>query len=220
VVRIHDRPLLAALLRHSGLPSLGPPLDEPRAPLCERLRWRAATEDVLFHGSSNPDLRELAPIRRSRDKTAFGDQQAVYATSDPVWATFFAVLRRGRVSMRNASLGLAGESLYPRWYFFSINRPDGGEHFAPGSLYVLPRTTFTCQSPLLGKIDTAQWVSHEAVPVLERIDVTPADFPLADLVVMHREREPIVVTIARAIRSARAQPSAGGQARSRRARAR
>src|SRR5207247_1192655 len=106
--------------------------------------------------SSNPDLRELSTVRRSRDATAFGDQQAVYATNDPVWAIYFAILRRGRMSTRNASLGMAGERLYPRWYLFSIRREDGGERFAPGSLYVLPRATFVSQPPLLGAIDTAQ----------------------------------------------------------------
>ncbi len=124
----------------------------------------------------------LEPIRMSRDSTTFGDQQAVYATSDPVWAIYFAILRRGKFSTRNASLGFAGRDLFPRWYYFSITRPDGGENFAPGSLYVLPRETFVCQKPLLGFIDTAQWVSHTAVPMLERIDVTPADFPLLERV--------------------------------------
>ena len=147
-------------------------------------RFRALVErgDVLFHGSQSGDLERLEPIRLSTDATKFGNQQAVYATSDPVWATYFAILRRGKYSTRNASLGIVGGNLFPRWYYFSITRPDGGENFAPGSLYVLPRKTFVRQKPLLRFIDTAQWVSHTAVPILERIDVTPADFPFADRV--------------------------------------
>jgi hypothetical protein len=236
---------MSTILRRSGLPTLGPPgipadvvpqLDdlatrvlagdapspaELPVPLLDFLRWLASERDVLFHGSSNPALTELTTIRHSRDATAFGNQQAVYATRDPAWAVFFAILRRGRFSTRNGSLGLAAGGLYPRWYFFSVNRPDGGRHFAPeGSLYVLPRATFELQPPLLGSIDTAQWVSHEAVPALARFDVTPADFPFADLVVTHSERTPLLLTFARAIRSARARPSGDGRARSRRARAR
>ena len=147
-------------------------------------RFRALVErgDVLFHGSQRGDLGSLEPIRLSTDTTKFGNQHAVYATSDPVWAIFFAILRRGKFSTRNASLGFSGGDLFPRWYYFSITRPDGGENFAPGSLYVLPRETFVCQKPLLGFIDTAQWVSHTRVLMLERIDVTPADFPLLERV--------------------------------------
>lgn len=159
----------------------------------------AERDDVLFHGSNLGGLETLEPVRLSRDATAFGDQQAVYATSDPVWAIYFAILRRGKLSTRNASLGRAGGSLFPRRYVFSLRRYDGEERFCPGFLYVVPRATFTCQPPLLGRIDTAQWVSHESVPVLERFDVASADFPFADLVVTHREREPLLMTLLRQV---------------------
>jgi hypothetical protein len=92
---------------------------------------------VLFHGSGRDDLDVLEPIRRSRDTTQFGDQEAVYATSDPVWAMYFALLRRGR------------------------------------------------------SFSTAQWVSSSAVRPVGRIAVEPSDFPFRDLVVAHREREPM-----------------------------
>lgn len=172
-----------------------PRLDAPP----ERFRSLAERDDVLFHGSNLGGLETLEPVRLSRDATAFGDQQAVYATSDPVWAIYFAILRRGKLSTRNASLGRAGGSLFPRRYVFSLRRYDGEERFCPGFLYVVPRATFTCQPPLLGRIDTAQWVSHESVPVLERFDVTSADFPFADLVVTHREREPLLMTLLRQV---------------------
>ena len=155
--------------------------------------------DVLFHGSNRGDLETLEPVRLSRDSTAFGNQQAVYATSDPVWAIYFAILRRGKLSTRNGSLGSAGGPVFPRRYFFSLRRYDGEEKFCPGFLYVVPRTTFACQPPLLGRIDTAQWVSDEAVPVLERYEVTPDDFPFADEVVTHRDREPLLVTLLRQV---------------------
>lgn len=57
------------------------------------------SRDVARH---EPSFDVLEPIRRARDTTQFGDRQAVYATSDPVWAMFFALLRRGRpFSTRN-----------------------------------------------------------------------------------------------------------------------
>ena len=177
-------------------------------------RFRALVERgaVLFHGSQRGDLESLEPIRLSTDTTKFGNQQAVYATSDPVWATYFAILRRGKLSTANASLGKAGGDLFPRRYFFSLRRYDDEERFGPGFLYVVPRATFICQKPLLGRIDTAQWVSHVAVPMLERFEVTPDDFPFAHDVVTPRNREPLPVAF---LRSVAARPSADARARSR-----
>src|SRR5262249_12505595 len=130
--------LARRVLSFSGLPSLGPvgvdaiteaALDRAAdrlergdadavadSPLhCgEFLRWLAERRPVLFHGSGRDDLDVLEPIRLSRDTTEFGDQQAVFATSDPVWAIYFAVLRRHRpFGTRNGSLGIAGGRVYP-----------------------------------------------------------------------------------------------------------
>jgi hypothetical protein len=184
------------VLRLLGLPSVGAPQPGDDGVLAS-LQRRALCEHVLFHGSSRDDLEVLEPVRRSRDLTEFGDQQAVYATSDPVWAMYFALLRRGRsFSTRNGSIGIAGE-LYPRWYFFSL-RGGYQEPFANGWVYVLPRAGFTPEPPLAGNLDTAQWVSPSAVRPLERIPVEPPDFPFRDLVVTHHEREPMFVTWLRA----------------------
>jgi hypothetical protein len=72
----------------------------------------------------------------------------------------------------------------------------------------MPRTGFVSEPPLRRVIDTAQWVSAEAVRPLVRIAVGPEDFPLRDLVVRHSEREPMLVTWARAGVRARRQRSA------------
>lgn len=185
-------------LRLLGLPSLGPPKTGDNGVLAS-LQRRALRGDVLFHGSRRDDLDVLEPIRRSRDKTQFGDQQAVYATSDPAWAMYFALLRRGRpFSTRNASLGPAGGELYPRWYFFSLRGGYEDEPFAPGWVYLLPRDGFTSEPPLADRLDTAQWVSPSAVRPLERIAVSPGDFPFRDVIVRHRETEPMFVTWLRA----------------------
>jgi hypothetical protein len=77
------------------------------------LRWIAQERGILFHGSQRDDLTALEPIRLTRDSTPFGDQQAVFAASDPVWAMYFATLRRGDGfrSTRNGSLGVPGSAL-------------------------------------------------------------------------------------------------------------
>src|SRR5215211_3066680 len=50
-------------------------IPEPRL---DFLRWLAENRPVVFHGSPHDGLTELSTERRSRDTTAWGDQQAVY----------------------------------------------------------------------------------------------------------------------------------------------
>jgi hypothetical protein len=195
---VHHDALISSGLRLLGLPSLGAPREDDDGILAS-LQRRALREDVLFHGSGRDDLDVLEPIRRSRDTTQFGDQQGVYATSDPVWAMFFALLRRGRpFSTRNGSIGIAAGEFYPRWYFFSLRGGYDGDPFADGWVYLLPRAGFIAEPPLAGRLDTAQWVSSSAVRPVGRIAVEPSDFPFRDLVVTHSEREPMFVTWLRA----------------------
>ena len=166
------------------------------APRLEFLDWLAAKRGVVFHGSQHGDMAELSTERRSSDATAWGNQPAVYASNDPVWAIYFAVLRRdnGWTGTRNGSLGLGRR----RFYFFVHNRgSESAERFAPGSLYVLPARTFVAAPPLAGLFDTAHLVSHEPVTPLARIDVSPGDFPFRDRVRYYRNREPIWISLLR-----------------------
>jgi hypothetical protein len=190
--------LVRSGLRILGLPSIDVPGPSDDGVLAS-LQRRALLGDVLFHGSGRDDLNVLEPIRRSRDDTEFGDQEAVYATTDPVWAMYFALLRRGQpFSTRNVSIGIAAGELYPRWYFFSLRGGYHDEPFEDGWVYLLPREGFIPEPPLAGKLDTAQWVSSSAVRPVGRIAVKPSDFPFRDLLVKHREREPMLVTSLRA----------------------
>jgi|SRR5579884_3688409 len=213
--------LIWGWVRLARLASLPPPVVSPEAesrfavaadallagetttvpePRLDFLRWLAENRPVVFHGSPRGDLTELSTERRSRDKTPWGNQEAVYASTDPVWAIYFACLRRdgGWTGTRNGSLGRAGGPLYPRRYFFLHNRGSASpDRFGPGSLYVLPARTFVADKPLAGAIDTAHLVSHEPVRPLARLDVTPDDFPFAGRLGYYREGEPIWVSFLR-----------------------
>jgi hypothetical protein len=216
------RTLAWGCLRLARLPSLPPPVVDPEAeaqfaaaadallagepigvpePRLDFLRWLAGHRDLVFHGSPHADLRELSTERRSRDTTAWGNQQAVYASTDPVWAIYFACLRRDRgwTGTRNGSLGRADGPLYPRRYFFLHNRGSASpDRFGPGSLYLLSPTGFVSDEPLAGAIDTAHLVSREPVRPLARLDVTPADFPFRDSIRYYRDSEPSWVSLLRA----------------------
>jgi hypothetical protein len=106
-------------------------------PRLDFLRWLAENRPVVFHGSPRGDLTELSTERQSRDTTAWGNLQAVYASTDPVWAIYFACLRRdnGWTGTRNGSLGRVGGPLYPRRYFFLHNQDSASpDRCGPGSL--------------------------------------------------------------------------------------
>ena len=170
-------------------------------PRLDFLRWLAVNRPVVFHGSPRADLDELSTERRSRDTSAWGNQEAVYASTDPVWAIYFACLRRdtGWTGTRNGSMGQAGGPLYPRRYVFLHNRGSASpDRFGPGSLYLVPPTTFVADEPLVGAIDTAHLVSREPVRPLARLDVTPDDFPFRDRVRYYRDGEPNWVSLLRA----------------------
>jgi hypothetical protein len=170
-------------------------------PRLDFLRWLAENRAVVFHGSPRDDLLELSTERLSRDSTARGNQQAVYASTDPVWAIYFACLRRdgGWTGTKNGSMGRAGGSLYPRRYFFLHNQGSASpDRFGPGSLYLLPPATFVADEPLAGVIDTAHLVSHEPVKPLARLDVRPEDFPFRDRVGYYRDGEANWVSLLRA----------------------
>lgn len=171
------------------------------APRLDFLRWLAENRAVVFHGSPVGDIRELSTERKSRDTTTWGDLQAVYASSDPVWAIYFALLPcdNGWTGTKNGSFGPAGGPLYPRRYFFLHNRGSASPNrFGPGSLYVLPPDSFVADEPLLGVLDTAHLVSLTPVRPLARIDVTPDDFPFRDRIRYYRKREPFPVSLLRA----------------------
>ena len=173
-------------------------IPEPRL---DFLRWLAEHRPVVFHGSPHGALTELSTERRSTDTTAWGNQQAVYASKDPVWAIYFACLRRdhGFTGTKNGSMGAPGGPLYPRRYFFLHNHGSASpQRFQPGSLYVLPTDTFVADAPLVGVLDTAHLVSYEPVRPLARLDVTPADFPFRDQIGYFRRREPILFSLFRA----------------------
>lgn len=173
------------------------PIPEPRL---DFLRWLAEAREVVFHGSPLGGLAELSTRRKTRDAGPFGDQQAVYASSDPVWAIYFACLHRGDgfTSTRNGTIGRAGGPLYPRSYFFSHNRgAPSPPRWDSGFLYVLPRDGFGAEPPIAGLLDSAHFVSHTPVRPLACVPVGPDDFPFRDRVTYHRLGEPLWISLLR-----------------------
>jgi hypothetical protein len=151
-------------------------------PKWQFLCYVADHHDIALHGSGDPDIALFEP-RQSNDLNEFGNQKAVYAASDGLWAMFFAVVDRGRVgSITNACVRLTDEmgTLHGPYYVFSVsqtalpNRP-----WRTGTVYLLPRGTFTVQPPMAFgsyQVHFAQLASFVPVQPLAKLTVTPEDF--------------------------------------------
>jgi len=143
----------------------------------------ADRHDIAMHGSGDPDISLFEP-RLANDLNEFGNQKAIYAASDGLWAMFFAIVDRGRVkSITNACIRLADETgvLHGPYYVFSVSRSAlPNQPWRTGWVYLLPRMTFTVQPPILfgnNEVHIAQLASSVSVQPLAKLTVTPTDFP-------------------------------------------
>jgi len=143
----------------------------------------ADQHEIALHGSGDPNIQRFEP-RQSNDLNEFGNQKAIYAASDGLWAMFFAVVDRERVnSITNACIRLEEETgaVHGPLYVFSVSQSAlPHQPWRTGTVYILPRETFTTQSPMAfgsSQVHIAQLASFVPVQPLAKLEVTPADFP-------------------------------------------
>lgn len=139
--------------------------------------------DFALHGSGDPNIALFEP-RQSNDLGEFGNQKAVYAASDGLWAMFFAIVDRERVtSVTNACVRIADPagSLHGPYYVFSVSQSAlPTQPWRTGTVYLLPRSPFITQPPVAfgdNQVQIAQLASFVPVAPLAKLTVTPADFP-------------------------------------------
>jgi len=156
------------------------------APKWQFLCYLADHHNLAFHGSGDPNIVTFEP-RQPEDLTSFGNQKAVYAASDALWAMYFAIVDRDNhpMSLCNACISVS-ETPY---YFFSISKAALAQQpWRTGTVYLLPPASFIKQpSMMLGEteIKIAQLASLTPVDAIARIEVRPADFPLLDQILGH-----------------------------------
>lgn len=165
-------------------------------PKHEFLRYLAAQELFIFHGSPRADIDEFSTRRTSmelNDKNGRGNVQGIYGTHDGLWPLFFAVVDRDKItgSIRNGVQfyqNEAGDEVGV--YHFSVNR-EWLDHnpWRSGTLYVLPRQTFRQMPMTAGGGLSNEWVSEVPVRPLVRIAVEPEDFPFLAQVGGHDDSE-------------------------------
>jgi hypothetical protein len=152
-------------------------------PKTEFVRYLQTHHKVLFHGSNNRSIARFEPIRKSwevSDASGHGNQAAIYATNNGVWAMFFAVIHREKLqgSINNGMLDFydrAGN--LEELYFFTMDvRNANNNPWTDGMLYILPGETFS-QTFLPNGMPLPEWVSHVPVTPLAKLAVAPDDFP-------------------------------------------
>jgi hypothetical protein len=172
--------LLNTTLSIGGCPTIEFTLPQPK---WQFLCHLADHHDIALHGSGDPNIALFEP-RQSNDLNEFGNQKAIYAASDGLWAMFFAIVDRERVmSITNACVRLADEmgTLHGPYYVFSVSLSSlPNQPWRTGTVYLLPRSTFTSQPALAFgsyQAQIAQLASFVPVQPLAKLTVTPEDFP-------------------------------------------
>jgi hypothetical protein len=145
----------------------------------------AERREIAFHGTGDPSIESFEP-RQPIDFAPFGHQKAVFATTDPIWAMFYAIVDRDRypLTLNNGCiLLLDGEGRrrgVPSYYFSITDEALDEQPFRTGYVYFLPAETFVAQPAATYAGHAAripQLASPVAVTPFARLQVAPGDFP-------------------------------------------
>jgi len=145
--------------------------------------------NYLFHGSNNPNIECFEP----REQTLYNGElaKAVFASSDPIWPMFFAILDRSKLtgSFRNGCI--IGRRT--KYHFYSINEPTmKNKPWTEGMVYILPKDKFKISTH--GTIQFDEWICSEPVVPIGKIAVTLEDFYYRDRIATHEEKESLIRT--------------------------
>jgi len=171
----------------------------------------AERREVAFHGTGDPNIESFEP-REPIDFAPFGAQKAVFATTDPIWAMFYAIVDRDRyrLTLNNGCILLMdadGRRGLPH-YYFSIT--GGALHEQPwrtGYVYFLPAETFVAQPAGTYAGHAAripQLASPVAVTPFARLQVAPVNFPFLAQIRGHEDDR--LAEYAQAVMAAAAWP--------------
>jgi hypothetical protein len=154
-------------------------------PKWQYLSYLCGTHELVLHGSQNRAIGMVEP-RQARDVRELSSRRAIYATTDGIWAMYFAILDRRRfpaMTLFNSCVSFRGATgrLSEPVYFFSITEAVRREApWCEGMVYILPRRSFQ-QEPVqrMGGVEVVfpQCVGSMPVEPVARLAVSPADFP-------------------------------------------
>jgi hypothetical protein len=154
----------------------------------------AERREIAFHGTGDPNIESFEP-RHPIDFAPFGHQNAVFATTDPIWAMFYAVVDRDRyeVTLNNGCILLMdadGRPGVPHYYFSITGDALREQPWRTGYVYFLPAETFVAQPAGTYAGHAAripQLASPVAVTPFARLQVNPEDFPFLTQIRGHED---------------------------------
>ena len=102
----------------------------------------AEQRDIAFHGTGDPGIESFEP-RKPIDFAPFGHQKAVFATTDPIWAMYYAIVDRDRyrLTLNNGCILLMdaeGRPGVPHYYFSITGDALREQPWRTGYVYFLP----------------------------------------------------------------------------------
>ena len=144
----------------------------------------AERSEIAFHGTGDPSIKSFEP-RKPVDFAPFGHQRAVFATTDPIWAMFYAIVDRDRyrLTLNNGCIQLVdadGRRGLPHYYFSITRDALHARPWRTGYVYLLPAETFVAQPPAAYAGHAArvpQLASPVEVTPFARLQVAPRHFP-------------------------------------------
>ena len=157
------------------------------------LTWLGEEMGFMLHGSGNPAIEAFTPrAPNDRSPDQFSKQRAVFATTDGIFAIFYAVLDRRTkgFSFLDAALQFAdGDGGWsPTHYYFSFSHGAPAAPWRPGAVYILPAEGFRQQAPYrVGDrvVLDPHFARQAPVRPLAKLRVEPADFPFLDRIHRH-----------------------------------
>lgn len=166
-------------------------------PKWQFLFYLCETTNLILHGSQNLEIAQVEP-KQAKDKRAYSNQLAIYATMDGIWVIYFAILDRKKypqMTLFNSCLQarIAPDQLSEPLYFFSISHSVLIQKpWCTGAIYILPRQSFTQESAqqVQGtEIFFPHWISTRPVQPIAKLLVEPVDFPFLDQIHGHHDEK-------------------------------
>jgi len=154
------------------------------------LQYVATKGNYLFHGSNHTSIIEFTP----KQQTLFNNEvvEAVFASAEPIWALFYAVFDRSKLSgsFRNGCF----VSKNDKFVYYSINQSTYERHpWINGMMYIVPRSKFKRADH--NKVYFDEWISLEPVAPLFKLEITVDDFIYKNKVAVHADDESLYKTL-------------------------
>lgn len=153
------------------------------------LQYLSQTGKYVFHGSNYHDIKRFEPY----EQTLYTGEitKAVFASTEPLWATFFAIFDRSKLvgSFRNGCIrGRNGT-----YHYYSINESTYKNNpWTEGMIYILPKSEFQPSGQGLLRFD--EWICPHSVVPKCKMTVTCSDFQLINKVAVHKDSESLLKT--------------------------